>query len=264
MVVFGAVLTACTISTPGTGGKQGSAPALAMAMQLEQSGSRDFAKGNWRDASESYQQAANVYASVALTDPQVGALLNLAKVQAAQGNDVQAEYTVSQTLGFANVSPSLQILANGRMAALLMERDPVAAEKYLRTAQSQCQHCAEAAALHTLSARLAMKRSNPKLAEEFATLALSTATTPLDRANALRSRAQAKSAQLNGWENAAQDALNALQLDQDLAMSERVILDLQVLVSIYRASGNVVRAESHDKLLQQAQAANKALKETAP
>jgi hypothetical protein len=109
-----------------------------------------------------------------------------------------------------------------------------------------------------------MKRDNPKLAEEFATSALSTATTPLDRANALRSRAQAKSAQLNGWEQAAQDVLNALQLDQDLAMSERVILDLQVLVSIYRASGNVVRAESYDKLLQQAQAANKALKEAVP
>jgi hypothetical protein len=91
-------------------------------------------------------------------------------------------------------------------------------------------------------------------AKTKAAAALSQASTPSDKANALRSLAQIGLVQ-NLYPQATQDGMRALQLDQSIGASNRVIVDLDLLANIYTKAGNVSKAAQYQDLSRAASAA---------
>lgn len=242
------------------------APALQAAHRLEQRAAQAFAKGDAAGALADYQTAAQVYASLALTEPQLQALLNVARVQADLGatDATQARLavqTVERVLAHiaANpgLSPGLQVLAHGRAAALRLKGDPVLAQGHLQQALALCNvTCPQAAALHVLQARLYWQQGQAADAVAVATLALQAAVrapNPAEQANARRIRALAGLAQHPLA--AADDVHIALRLDQSLGLAYRVQDDLRLLVTAYRALGDEPQARAYQALLDEALAA---------
>lgn len=258
-------------------------PALQAAQRLEQRAAQAFAQGDWPAAQTDYQTAAEVYASLALVEPQMRVWLSLARVQSETGQTVLALQTVNRVLaqpGFKGLGTGIQLLAHGRAGALQMTSDTAAAQAHVQQALALCAGtCAQQAALQVLQARIALQQGQAPQALVQAGNALksiaatahpegtgtqnSSYSTATEQANALRVRALAALA-LQQPRAAADDAQAALALDQSLGLAARVVDDLRVLVDAYRALGDTAQIQRHQALLDVAVAARLALRGTVP
>lgn len=258
-------------------------PALQAAQRLEQRAAHAFAQGDWPAAQTDYQTAAEVYASLALVEPQMRVWLSLARVQSETGQTVLALQTVNRVLaqpGFKGLGTGIQLLAHGRAGALQMTSDAIAAQVHVQQALALCANtCTQQAALQVLQARIALQQGQASQALMQADNALksiaatahpertgaqnSSYSTATEQANALRVRALAALA-LQQPRAAADDAQAALALDQSLGLAARVVDDLRVLVDAYQALGDTAQTQRHHALLDGAVAARLALRGTVP
>jgi tetratricopeptide (TPR) repeat protein len=114
--------------------------------------------------------------------------------------------------------------------------------------------CTQLSAIAVLRARTELAANNASAAVASANAALTSAQNNNDRANALRVRAQAQAA-LSQHAQVIADAQQALQLDQELGLAERVLIDLQLLQRASAANGDTASAARYDALAQRAAAA---------
>lgn len=282
-IAFGCVtvlsLLAGCVAAPGAA-QPGTAPAAVQsAQQLEQRAAQAFTRGEWADALADYQAASGIYASLAMTDAQLRTQLSMARVEAESGQTQQALKTVESVLqridrvtGMAadasgmqgvRIQDSTRLVAHGRAAALLMATDPGQAQQHWRQARQLCgTQCPQLASLLVLQARMALQQGDAAAGWRSATEALQARPTAVERANALRVRVLA-ALQLRQLDGAAADAQTALQLDQGLGLSARVVEDLRVLVAVHRALGDSRQALYFQGLLTQAESARRALQDGA-
>ncbi len=238
------------ILVTGCGSKQPievKSPALESAERLEHRAAASYAKGDSVGAAKDFQTAAYVYESLALVDALANVQLSLARIDSDDGRPVGALARVNRVLNLpstgATLAPQTLLLAQGRAAALYMQqKNLTAADDALAAAEALCASPCEAlSALSTLRAGWHLASGDWITAKTKAVLALGQANTPSDKANALRSLAQISLAQ-SLFPQATQDGLQALQLDQSLGASDRVIADLDLLASIYTQAGDARKA----------------------
>lgn len=247
-----ASLLGCASAPPP---KQDSA-LVQSAQNAERRGAQAFARGDWDAAAAGYESAALVYQTLALPEPLARARLSQARALADAG---RSDLALSMVLAVVNQpnapSADIRALAHGRAAALLMATDLPRAQGHVQEALSVCANmCSQLSALTVLQARKQLANQQNSQALASASTALQTARNDTDRANALRIRAQAHAAA--GQHSAALgDAQQALALDQELGLPERVLLDLQLLQRASLAAGDAASALRYEGLAQRASAA---------
>jgi hypothetical protein len=264
---------------------------ISAAQTMERRAAQAYAAGDADSAATTYESAALVYESLALAEPMARARLSTARAVAEAGKAEQALAIVSAVLSQPQaLSPSTQIVAHGRAAALYLAQGsdsvqgsapatasttvPVSAPylanatTHWQSASALCaQTCAEQAALWVLRSRIDLAQGNAAAAVQSASTALAVAqthkTASTEQANALRARAQAHSA-LNQHVQTVADATAALALDQDAGSAARVQADLQLLAKAHAALGNADQAARYTQLATRAQAASRVLQQRAP
>ncbi|MEY2953193.1 MAG: hypothetical protein RLZZ401_1280, partial [Pseudomonadota bacterium] len=138
-------------------GQQSPAPAVQTAQNLEQRAAQAYARGDAPAALADYLTTVQLYASLALGEPQARAQLSLARVQADLGQADAARQSTAGVLAQTGLPVALQVLAHGRMAALELGLDQISAQRHLDAAQALCAAaCEQASALQALRARLAL------------------------------------------------------------------------------------------------------------
>jgi tetratricopeptide (TPR) repeat protein len=242
--------------------------ALAGAERLEHRASGAYAKGDAIGAAKDFQTAMQVYESLAMTDAAAGVQLSLARIDSDEGRIKEALARVDSVLGFVqkassesgSISASTALLAHGRAAALyLQQKNYAQADTALNVAERLCANACEAtSALLTMRANGLLATGDVQGAKAKAAGALAQSQTANDKANALRSLAQANLA-LGLFAQASGDAEQALQIDQTQGHSLRVISDLNLLASIYAKSGNAEKSAAYAALSQAAVRARKQL-----
>jgi tetratricopeptide (TPR) repeat protein len=258
---------------------------ISAAQTMERRAAQAYAAGDADSAATTYESAALVYESLALAEPMARARLSAARAVAEAGQAEQALAIVSAVLAQPQaLSPSTQIVAHGRAAALYLAQGSApatasttvptsapylaSATAHWQSASALCaQACAEQAALWVLRSRIDLAQGNPSVAVQSASTALAVAqnhtTASTEQANALRARAQAHNA-LNQHVQTVADAAAALALDQDAGSAARVLSDLQLLAKAHEALGNADQAARFALLATRAQAASRVLQQGAP
>lgn len=227
--------------------------AIAAAERLEHRASNAYAKGDAIGAAKDFQTAGQVYESLAMTDAAAVVQLNLARIDSDEGRTKEALQRVESitTLAMQSsvISTSTALLANGRAAALyLQQKNNVAADRVLSNAERLCASACEASsALLTLRANWFLAAGDAANAKTKAASGLEQSHNPNDKANALRSLAEANLV-LNQSVQAASEAEQALQIDQTQGNSLRVIADLNLLALIYTKAGNADKSRNYAEL----------------
>jgi hypothetical protein len=235
---------------------------LEAAERLERRGAAAYQKGDLTAAFKDYQTASLVYESLALPEPFAAVQLTLARLDAEDGRVDAAIARVVQVQQLSAeqgvISDQTQLLANGRAAALYLQRQnwPMAHSNLVLAERACAEVCEAGSALWVLRARLELNTYQLVAAREAATTALALATNAVDRANALRSRAEIG---LADKLSALADAKEALKLDQEIGQSRRVIADLELLVRASAQASDVTAAKEYLARLLKARAANQKL-----
>ena len=250
-----AALAACSSAPPA---KETNAMVQA-APTIERRAGQAFAKGEFDTAAGGYESAALVYETLALLEPQARARLSQARALAEAGQPQLAlslvESVLSNAAGSAALSAELRATAHGRAAALLMDDDAGRAQVHVQDAMTACAaSCNQLSALTVLRARVQLAMNQNEAAATSASTALTAAKNDNDRANALRLRAQAQAA-LGQHSAVLNDAQQALQLDQNLGLAQRVALDLQLLQRASLALGDTASAARYTALAERAKLA---------
>ncbi|WP_027475090.1 hypothetical protein [Curvibacter gracilis] len=235
------------------------------ALAQERAAAQAYAHGDLNQAADQYQALALRYTSLAQTALQAWAWLNWARVQSELGHPESALAAIRLVLSLESLPPTVQVLAQGRLAALLLTREPSAAAEQLTRAQALCRSCAEQSALSTLRARLNMQQGDAPAARQAAASALQSAVSSADLANALRVSAQVELLMAPGLGDLGTAIANthkALALDQGQGAASKVNTDLDLLARLYRAHGDTRNAQHYTTLLKQAQEAQSTLQAT--
>lgn len=238
--------------------------AIAAAERLEHRASNAYAKGDAIGAAKDFQMAGQVYESLAMTDAAAAVQLSLARIDSDEGRIKEAVQRVEGVTAVATqagvISASTALLANGRAAALyLQQQNNMAADRSLSAAERLCAGACEASsALLTLRANWFLATGDATNAKAKATSGLAQSQNPNDKANALRSLAESGLA-LNQLPQAANDAEQALQIDQTQGSSLRVIADLKLLTLIHAKAGNADKSRAYAELGQTASLARSQL-----
>lgn len=254
------ILAACSSAPPA---KETNAM-VQTAQTIERRAGQSFAKGEFDAAAGGYESAALVYETLALSEPQARARLNQARALADAGQPQLAlplvEGVLSNAAGSGALSADLRATAHGRAAALLMNDDLARAQTHVQDAMTACAgSCGQLSALTVLRARTQLAANQTEAAVASASAALTTAANDNDRANALRLRAQAQ-AVLGQHSAVLADAQQALVLDQNLGLAQRVALDLQLLQSASLALGDTASAARYSALAERAKLATATLR----
>jgi tetratricopeptide (TPR) repeat protein len=253
------LLTACSSSAPTLNALE------ERANESVQRGAKAFARGNWGQAENDYLQAWRIYESLADTERSAQTLLSLVRVLEQRGDIDTAQQLVNQLLqGSGALSMPTRITAHGRAAALALAKSQnQAAAEQLQNAQTLCQStCSQAAALWVLRARWLLTQTdvaNYQAAVSAANQAIAassnnTSSAQAERANALRVKGQAL-LQLKDSAAAVSSLQEALQIDQQLGLNQRVVFDLDALQQAYALQGDNARATQYEGLKQRAQTA---------
>jgi tetratricopeptide (TPR) repeat protein len=234
--------------------------AVKAAKSMERRAAQSFAAGEYNSAAANYESAALIYETLALPEPQTRARLSQARALTDAGQAPKAQEVVNTVLQNTNGLPKdLLVTAYGRAAALAIDNDVPRAVAHVQSAELACAStCAQLSAITVLRARTELAANNASSAVASANAALTSAQNNNDRANALRIRAQAQAA-LNQHAQVIADAQQALQLDQELGLAERVLIDLQLLQRASAAKGDTASAARYDTLAQRAAAATTTL-----
>lgn len=251
------------------GGSRTSAPAnatVAEAQLQERQGSTAFAHDDLQSAYNHYRRAAQIYQSLALTDPMARAQLSQVRVLAQAGQLPLARREIAAILDNAPaLSPATLTAAHGRAANLALQATPAdtaATGQHLQAAEKLCAaQCADASALHALRGRLHLAQGEARPAYDAGQRAQQTAGHDVDRANALRLMAQSQLL-LGAPRQALAQAEAALVLDQASGTADRVALDLDLIAQSHRAEGNTLLAGRAQALADQSRAARRGLQGT--
>jgi tetratricopeptide (TPR) repeat protein len=232
-------------------------PVLESAERLAQRGTVAYAKGDLVGAAKDLQTAGHVYESLALANALANVQLSLARIDADEGRLVAAQARVLRVLNLGStneaLAPSTLLLAQGRLAALsLQQKDLPTAGTALTAAERLCAGVCDAkSALLALRAAWHLASGDIAAARAKASAALGFASSAADKANARRSLAQIGFAE-GAYPQAIQDAALALQLDQQLGASARVIADLDLLAKLYDKTDDALKASEYQALSQAA------------
>lgn len=271
---------ACALSCAllaGCGGTPSAPPSAAQAQATAgaERASRAMQRGDWAQAR--VQSEAALAAAQALQDPALSgaALLNLALVHARAGELPAAHARLDRIL---NASPGsfdtgLRARAAARKALLLAgggdgprgdgqggdgqgrdgqagQDSSAAALRWADQAEALCASpCTLAPTLDNLRAYVALRRGDASQAEALAARAATAAAAPAqatERATAWRLRGQALS-RLGQADAAAQALADALALDRQLGLPERIALDLLAAADHARSRGQTAQAEAFDE-----------------
>jgi tetratricopeptide (TPR) repeat protein len=243
------------------------------AQNIERRAAQAYATGDLDTATATYESAALVYESLALAEPMARARLSAVRAMAEAGKAELALAAVAAVLAQPqSISPSTQIVAHGRAAALYLAQGSATtltnANTHWQNASTLCvQACSERAALQVLRSRIDLAQGNAVAAVQSASNALAltqdSKAAAAEQANALRARAQAHSA-LGQHAQTVADATAALALDQDAGSPARVQADLQLLAKAHQALGNTDQAARFAVQATRAQAASRSLQNGAP
>ncbi len=239
--------------------------ALTGAERLEHRASSAYIKGDLAGARKDFLTAGQVYSSLALVDAAASVQLSLARIDLDEGRAKEAQARIDQVLGQATqgseaILPATLLLANGRAAALYLQQKNIpAADIRLTAAERLCGNsCDSLSALQSLRSNWLLASNDASSGQTKAGAALAAATSPADKANALRSLAESGLA-LKQTTQAIAYAEQALQLDQQLGASLRVIADLDLLARIHGKVGAADKAATYAAQAQLASSAHQQL-----
>jgi len=239
IVAAAALLAACGSAPPPQN------PAQRTASTLAQAGARAWARGDAAQARASYERALAAAESVEDFDLAGTMLLNLALVQGAGGDLAGAQARVDRiVLAPQRYGAPLAARAATRKALLYLDApDPDAALTWAERAQATCgTPCPLDATLNNLRAHVALQRGNAAGALQWATRAATQADEQsAERANALRLSGRAQR-QLGQGDAAATALAQALAIDRQLGLSDRVALDLIAAAENEATRGNAAAA----------------------
>jgi hypothetical protein len=257
VITSAVLLTACASSAD----TKADSAALKAAKSIERRSAQSFAANDYVSAAAGYESAALVYESLALPEPLARARLSQARALADAGQTAKAQTVVSAVLQNTDgLSPDVLVTAHGRTAALVLgagtdSASLARAQAHVQSAAQLCANsCAQLSAITVLRARAELLANQAAASAASASAALAAAQNDNDRANALRARAQANAA-LGQHAQVLVDARQALQMDQDLGATRRVVTDLQLLQNASTGVGDAPTAARYGALAQRAQAA---------
>ncbi len=239
--------------------------ALTGAERLEHRASSAYLKGDLAGAAKDFAMAEQVYRSLAMLDAAANVQLSLARIDLDEGHAERARARITHVLSlsaqpWSALSSTTRLLANGRAAALsLQENNQPTAHEHLLAAERLCgAQCEASSALYALRAHWLLRSGDAPSSLTKAHAALAAAKTQIDKANAQRSLGEAYLAQ-GQLAQAIQSAELALQMDQALGVSAKVIADLGLLARAYTQLGETQKAAFYTDLAQSATAARKQL-----
>jgi tetratricopeptide (TPR) repeat protein len=234
-------------------------PNQAQAIALNRQGMDSFAAGDTVRAQQAFEAALRLEQAVENEEGIALNTLNLAQCYQRLGKPDLAAAMLDQLFDSGGVvfSPQRRAEAALQHALLAFQRqDMAAAQRWQRDGMALCGDCALAGKLHSLAARLALQRGNAGAALKAAGDALAkSGGDAVEQANALRLQGAAQLAL--GQKPAAEAALlQALALDKDGGLPDKVLQDLQLLGH----AGTDARAQRRywRRALDVAQAAGKA------
>lgn len=205
--------------------------AQVAAQAQAQNGGRALRRGDLEGALAAYTEALAAADSVEDFDAAGTQLLNLALVHARLGQAGAAQARLDRILNAPQrYSDTLQGQAAARKALLLLDAGAHGiAMHWADRAQAHCpEPCALTPAMTNLRAFIALERGDAQRAAGMAARAAELATDhglPAERANALRLQGRAQT-RLGQTGPAAQALAQALIIDRDLGLPERIALDL--------------------------------------
>ncbi|MBY0239605.1 MAG: tetratricopeptide repeat protein [Burkholderiaceae bacterium] len=207
-------------------------PGQAQAVALNRQGMDSFAGGDMVRAQQAFEAALQLERAVENEEGIAVNLLSLAQCQQRLGKPERAVALLDQVLdgGALAFHPRHRAEAALQHALLAFQRqDLAAAERWQRDGAAICGGCAMAGKLRALGARLALQRGDAVDALKAAGDALaSSGDDTVEKANALRLQGAAHLAL--GQQPAAEAALlQALALDKDGGLPDKVLQDLQLL-----------------------------------
>ncbi len=260
------LMTACAQprGPEAAGGRNSPANATVAEAQLqERQGSTAFAHADLQGAYNHYRRAAQIYQSLALTDPMARAQLSQVRVLAEAGQLPLAQREINAILdNAAALSPATLTAAHGRAANLALQATPAdasAAGQHLQAAEKLCAaQCVEASALHAMRGRLHLAQGEAQAALDAGQRAQQAAGHDADRANAMRLMANGHQV-LGAPRQALALAEAALALDQASGAADRVALDLDLIAQAHQAQGNTLLAVRAQALADQSRTARRAL-----
>lgn len=207
-------------------------PAQAQAVALNRQGMDGFAAGDIVRARQAFEAALRLERAVENEEGIALNLLNLAQCHQRLGQPEQAAAMLDQVLdsGAVAFSPQRRAEAALQHALLAFQHQRLAAaERWQRDGVALCGECAMAGKLRSLGARLALQRGDAQAALTAAGDALArSGDDSVEKANALRLQGAAHLAL--GQKPVAEAALlQALALDKDGGLPDKVLQDLQLL-----------------------------------
>jgi tetratricopeptide (TPR) repeat protein len=234
-----ALLAACGSPRPAQN------PAQQSASTLAQAGSRAWARGDAAQARALYERS--LAAAESVEDFELGGamLLNLALVQGAAGDLAGAQARVDRIIAAPQrYGSSLVAQASTRKALLYLDApDAETALTWAERAQAACgSPCPLDATLGNVRAHVALQRGDAPGALRWSTLAAGRADDgSAERANAQRLSGRAQR-ELGQHDAAAAAYAQALAIDRQLGLSDRVALDLTGAAENEAARGNAASA----------------------
>lgn len=207
-------------------------PSQAQAVAQNRQGMDSFAAGDLVRAQHAFEAALRLERAVENEEGIALNLLNLAQCHQRLGKPELAAAMLDQLLdsGAVVFSPPRRAEAALQLALLAFQRqDMAAAERWQREGLAICGDCAMAGKLRGLGARLALQRGDAQAALQAAGEALArSGDDAVEKANALRLQGAAQLAL--GQKPAAEAVLlQALALDKDGGLPDKVLQDLQLL-----------------------------------
>lgn len=207
-------------------------PSQAQAVALNRQGMDSFTAGDIVRAQQAFEAALRLERAVENEEGIALNLLNLAQCYQRLGKPELSAAMLDQLLDSGGVAFSAQRRAEAALQHALLafqRQDMTAAERWQRDGAALCGDCALAGKLRSLAARLALQRGDAQEALEAASDALAkSGDDNVEKANALRLQGAAQLAL--GQKPAAEAALlQALALDKDGGLPDKVLQDLQLL-----------------------------------
>jgi tetratricopeptide (TPR) repeat protein len=225
----GAAIFAALLLT-GCAAPKALSPYQAQAVALNRQGLDSFAAGDYVRAQKAFEAALRLERAVENEEGIALNLLNLAQCRQRLGQPEQAAALLDEVLDTNTLTHAPQRRAEAAMQHALLSLqsgDVAAAERWQRDGAAICGDCVLAGKLRTLAARLALQRGDAQDALRAAADALAkSGDDKVEQANALRLQG---AAQLALGQPAEATLLQALALDKDGGLADKVVQDLQLL-----------------------------------
>ena len=220
---------------------------LNQAIQLNQDGQRALQRGEFAQAIVQLEAALRLNSSIENHDGVVADRLLMARVLETKGDALAARKQLDALLtGAYPLTPEQYAQTKTALALWALRQGKLdEANQMVEDAHQSCAgKCSNAAPILNIQARLALERGDSSTALATATSALQKLPNPdqlAERANSLRTIGLARL--LRGEAPAALESLQqALSLDRDLGLPDRIVDDLLQIRRVHLVLGNASEA----------------------